>query len=190
MWKIIPQKIPFCLYLTIPQQRLQCKESGFVQTLQCKFFWPSVRAINHFAIRKTALCGQHVLFLTTQRCFDDGWQSNVSGSCLLTLVIGGNISDLVAMSEWPNCEGVENAKPMLRGISKGGVSLPFPSKLLHKPASSTKHLQSLHSWGCLSACRREEKRSWPWPHVLPHPYTRKVLIIFTRNLNWRAWSDF
>lgn len=75
------------------------QRSGFVQTLQCKFFWPSVRAINHFVVRRAALCGQHVLFLTAQRCFDDGWQSSVSGSCLLTLVIGGNISEPVGMSE-------------------------------------------------------------------------------------------
>lgn len=153
------EKNPFCLYLTIPQQSLQSKESVFFQTLQCKFFWPSVRAINHCAVRETTLCGQHVLFLTTQRCFDDGWQSNMSGSCLLTLVIGGNILDLAAMSEWPNYEGVENAKPMLRGMSKDGVSLPFTSKLPHTPASSTKHLQSLYSWGCLPTGRGEEKRS-------------------------------
>lgn len=46
-------------------------------------------------------------------------------------MIGGNISEPVAMSEWPNHEGVENAEPVLRGVSKDGASLPFPSKHTH-----------------------------------------------------------
>lgn len=98
MCKIIPLKNLFCLYLTVPLEHLQSKESSIVQTLQCKFFWPSVRAINHFAVRRAAFCGQHVHFLSMQRCFDDGWQSSMSGSCLLMLVIGGNISEPVGMS--------------------------------------------------------------------------------------------
>lgn len=157
--KLFHWKTPFCLYLTIPPQRLQSKESGFVQTLQCKIFWPSVRAINHFAVRRAALCGQHVLLLTARRCFDDGWQSSVSGSCLLTLVIGGNVPEPVGMSEWPNYEGVENAKPMLKGVSKDGAPLPFPSKLPRAPASSAKHLHSLRSRGWrVSAGRGEGRR--------------------------------
>lgn len=154
------------MYLTTPLQRLQSKESGFVQTLQCKFFWPSVGAINHFAVRRAALCDQHVLFLTAQRCFDDGWQSSVSGSCLLTSVIGGHISEPVGTSEPPNYEGVENAKPMLIGVSKDGASLPFRSKLPRTPAGSAKRLQSLHSRGCVSAGREEERRRH-WLAVAP-----------------------
>lgn len=108
-----------------------------------------MRVINHFTIRRTALCGQHVLFLTAQRCFDDGWQSSVSRSCLLTLVIGGNISEPLGMSECPNYEG---------GVSKDGGSLPFSSKMPCASASPVKCLQSLCSQGHVSSGRGEEKR--------------------------------
>lgn len=189
--KLFHWKNPFCLYLTIPPQHLQPKESGFVQTPQCKFFWPSVRAINHFAVRRAALCGQHVLFLTARRCFDDGWQSSMSGSCLLTLVIGGNVSEPVGMSEQPNYEGVENAKPMLRGVSKDGASLPFLSKLPRTPASSAKLLQSLHSWGWWVSAGGERQGGgigWPWPHELPHPGTWKEALLLSNKDKFKLES--
>lgn len=129
----------FCFYLTILLQHLWSKENNCVQIIQCKFFWPSMGAINHFIIRRTALCGWHVLFLTTRRCSVDGWQSCMSGSHLLILVIGGNVSEPVGMSEQPDCEGLENAKAMLWGVSTDGASLPFPSKLSRTPAGSAKH---------------------------------------------------
>lgn len=149
MWKIFhwekqnKTKQIFCLYLAILLQHLCSKESNFAQILQCKFFWPSVGAINHFIIRRAALCGWHVLFLTTRRCSVDGWQSSVSGSHLLILVIGGNVSEPVGMSEQPDCEGLENAKAMLRGVSTDGASLPFPSKLSCTPAGSAKYYKAV-----------------------------------------------
>lgn len=128
--KLFSWKKVFYLYSTIPPQRLQSKGRVFVQTPQCQLFWPSVRVTNNFAVWRAALCGQHVLFLTAQRCFDDGWQSSVSGTCLLTWVIGGNVSEPVARSEWPN-HGMENANAGLRGVSKDGASLPYPHNHTH-----------------------------------------------------------
>lgn len=135
------EKKPFCLYLTIPPQPLQSKESGFVQTLQCKFFCPCVRVINHFAARRAALCGHHVLFLTAQRCFDDGWQSSVSGSCLLALLIGGNVSEPVGMSEWPNYEGVENARANVQRCEQGWCPSPNGHARLPALQSACKALE-------------------------------------------------
>lgn len=194
--KLFHWKKPFCLYLTIPPQHLQSKESGFVQILQCKFFWPSVRAINHFAVRRAALCGQHVLFLTAQRCFDDGWQSSVSGSCLLTLVIGGNVSEPVGMSEWPNYEEVENAKPMLRCEQEWCLSaLPLQTathtcwlcKALAKPALSRMARVGRQGRG------KEEASAGHGPmHSFPRPCTWKEVLLLSNKekLKWRAWSEF
>lgn len=162
---------------------IQRKKLCSISTLQISLAFSE--AINHFAVRRAALCGQYGLSLTAQKCFDDGWQSSVSGSCLLTSVRGGNVSELVGMPEQSNCEGVENAKPMLRGVSRDGASLPFASKLPHAPASSAKHLQILRSSGCVS--RKGRGISWLWPHAPPHPCTwKEVLLLFNINLNWRA----
>lgn len=150
-----------------------------------------MRAINHFAVSRAALCGQHVLFLTARRCFDDGWQSSMSGSCLLTSVIGGSVSEPVGMSEQPNYEGVENAKPMLRGVSKDGASLPFLSKLPRTPASSAKHLQTctLEDGACRQAGRGKEEASagrGPMHSPILALGRRHCCSLTKTNLNWRA----
>lgn len=45
-------------------------------------------------------------------------------------MIGGNVSEPVARSEWPN-HGMENASAGLRGVSKDGASLPYPHNHTH-----------------------------------------------------------
>lgn len=145
MWKIILLKKILLFVFNHSTTVSAIQRKGLCSTLQCQFFWPSVRVINHFAVRRAALCGQHILFLTAQRCFGDGWQGSVSGTCLLTEVIGGNISEPVAKSEWPN-HGVENAEPVLRGVSKDGASLLSPPTT-HTPVGSAKRWQSLCSRG-------------------------------------------
>lgn len=134
----------------------------------------------------------NVLFLTTRRCFDDGWQSSVSGSRSLTLVIGGNVSEPVGVSERPNYEGVENAKPMLRGVSQDGALPLCPSS----PDCHT-HLPALQSawdaWASQDVSAGREAASsgpWPWPQALPLALERRDGCSLTkRNLIWRAWSE-
>lgn len=134
----------------------------------------------------------NVLFLTTRRCFDDGWQSNMSGSRSLTLLIGGNISEPVGMSEQPNYEGAENAKPMLRGVSKDGALPLCPSS----PNCHT-HLPVLQSaweaWASQDVLAGREREEggivWLWPQALPLALGRRYGCSLTkRNLNWRSWS--
>lgn len=156
--KLFHWKKFFYLYLTIPPQHLQSKGRVFVQTPQCQFFWPSVRALNHFAVRRAALCGQHVFFLTAQRCFDDGWQSSVSGTCLLTAVMGGNISEWHCLSgqimEW------KMPSPCSEVWARMLPVCPSPPTT-HTPVGSAKCWQSLCSRGQRVAAgeKREQDRS-------------------------------
>lgn len=192
--KLFHWKKPFCLYSTIPPQPVQSKESGFVQTLQCKFFWPSVRAINHFSARRAALCGHHVLFLTAQRCFDDGWQSSVSGSCLLALLIGGNVSEPVGMSEWPNYEGVENARANVQRCEQGWCLSALLLQTAMHACRLCKALAKLSRTASVGWQGRgkEEASAVHGPVLSPVlALGRRYCCSLTkRNLNWRAWSEF
>lgn len=103
------------------------------------------------------------------------------------------------MSDWPNY-GVENAKPVRRGVSKDGASLPFPSNHTHTPVGSTKCWQNLRSRGqCVAAWgkgREQDKTRHQLSMATYHPPPSLQLegsiaaLLTKRNLNWRAWNEF